>query len=334
MAGRPREFDREAALQAAMLLFWGKGYAGASMNDLCDAMSVRSPSLYAAFESKEALYLSAIEYYLAIHGQPVWDRLAEGATARAGIENLLIAVAGTLPKSRMSPAGCMAVLGAVSDEWPPAIARMVRKVRLDMFNNLHARLEGEVANGELPAATDGATPAELKGAAMAAWPAEAEPVGWVERRETHRYVRACGGVMGFAAALPILQMRSTRCPMVERPDGQASAEQSGFAGVTRKVLERLPLPDNQELTVVEVTYPPGGVAPLHWHPVAGAVYIVEGVAESAYGSDEPRQYRAGETLQDRADLPHTHFRNCDPDRPLRFLTIYVLEPGRPYTLEP
>ncbi|WP_244550127.1 cupin domain-containing protein [Bradyrhizobium sp. cf659] len=80
--------------------------------------------------------------------------------------------------------------------------------------------------------------------------------------------------------------------------------------------------------------PPGGAAPLHRHPVAGAVYIVEGVAESAYGSDEPRQYRAGETLQDRADLPHTLFRNCDPERPLRFLTIYVLEPGRSYTLEP
>ncbi|MBR0686464.1 cupin domain-containing protein [Bradyrhizobium manausense] len=123
--------------------------------------------------------------------------------------------------------------------------------------------------------------------------------------------------------------------MVERTDGQARAQQSGFAGVTRKVLERLPLPGtNQELMVVEVTYPPGGVAPLHRHPVAGAIYIVEGVAESAYGSDEPRQYRAGETLQDRADFVHTHFRNCDPEHPLRFLTIYVLEPGHSYTLEP
>ena len=122
--------------------------------------------------------------------------------------------------------------------------------------------------------------------------------------------------------------------MVERPDSQTGALQAGFAGVTRKVLERLPMPGNQELMVVEVTYPPGGVAPLHRHPVAGAIYIVEGVAESAYGNDTPRQYRAGETLQDRADLPHTHFRNCDPVRPLRFLTIYALEPGRSYTLEP
>ncbi|GLR86218.1 TetR/AcrR family transcriptional regulator [Bradyrhizobium iriomotense] len=177
-----------------MFLFWRKGYASASMNDLCEAMGVRSPSLYAAFESKEALYLAAIEHYVLTQGQPVWDRLAEGATARAGIANLLITAAETLPRSRVAPAGCMAVLGAVSDEWPPSIARAVKKVRLDMLGNLRARLEAALANGELPAATDidalsrfylsvfqgmaiqakdGATPTELRGAAeaaMAAWP--------------------------------------------------------------------------------------------------------------------------------------------------------------------
>jgi len=123
--------------------------------------------------------------------------------------------------------------------------------------------------------------------------------------------------------------------MSEPTDGQAGAQQSGFAGVTRRTLERLPLPgDRRELAVVEVTYPPGGAAPLHRHPVGGIIYIVEGVAESAYGGDQPRRYRAGETLQDRADVPNTLFRNCDPERPLRFLTIYALEPGRSYTMEP
>src|ERR1700730_6023480 len=96
--GRPREFDREAALEAAMLLFWRKGFAAASMNDLCDAMGVRSPSLYAAFASKEALYLAAIEHSVLTYGPPVWDRLAEGATARAGVENLLVGAAEILPK--------------------------------------------------------------------------------------------------------------------------------------------------------------------------------------------------------------------------------------------
>ena len=123
--------------------------------------------------------------------------------------------------------------------------------------------------------------------------------------------------------------------MTGHSDKSTSAPQTGFSGVTRKILARLPLPgDNRELMVVEVTYPPGGVAPLHRHPVGGAIYIVEGTAESAYGDEAPRKYKTGDTLQDRADIPHTLFRNCDPERPLRFLTIYVLEPGRSYTMDP
>jgi len=194
--GRPREFDRDAALEAAMLLFWRKGFAVTSMNDLCDAMGVRSPSLYAAFGSKEELYLEAIEHYVQTHGPPVWGKLAEGATARAGIENLLIAGTESLPKSRAIPAGCMATLAAVGDEWPAAIARVIKKVRLEMLGMLRSRLETAVAKGELPASTDidglsrfylsvfqgmaiqaqdGATRAELRGvatAAMAAWPGD------------------------------------------------------------------------------------------------------------------------------------------------------------------
>ncbi len=192
--GRPRGFDRDAALDAAMFLFWRKGFEAASMNDLCDAMGVRSPSLYAAFGSKEALYLEAIEHYVRTQGPPIWDRLTEGATARAGIEKFLIAATEQLPKSRTLPAGCMAVLAAVGDEWPASIARVVKKARLEMLSRLRARLEDAIATGELPASTDvdglsrfylgvyqgmavqakdGAAPAELRAvaaAAMGAWP--------------------------------------------------------------------------------------------------------------------------------------------------------------------
>src|SRR5215475_13264083 len=110
--GRPREFDRDAALEAAMLLFWRKGYGETSMPDLCEAMGVRSPSLYAAFGSKEALYLEAVERYVDIQGHLVWDKLEEATTARAGVTNLLAAATEHLPKSRAVPAGCMAVLAA------------------------------------------------------------------------------------------------------------------------------------------------------------------------------------------------------------------------------
>ena len=194
--GRPREFDRGAALNAAMVLFWRKGFAAASMNDLCDAMDVRSPSLYAAFGSKEALYLEAIQRYVEIFGPPVWDGLAQGATARAGVQNLLLAATESLPESHVTPGGCMAALAAVCDEWPAGIAGVVRKIRVEMLGMLRSRLEAGVANGELPATTDiealsrfyfsvyqgmavqardGAGAPELKGvvaAAMSAWPGD------------------------------------------------------------------------------------------------------------------------------------------------------------------
>src|ERR1700761_5289271 len=121
VVGRPREFDRDAALEAAMLLFWRKGFAATSINDLCEAMGIASPSLYAAFGSKEALYLEASERYARIQGPPVWDHLAQGKTAREGVENALLAGAGILPKSRTTPSGCMAMLAGISDEWPAPI---------------------------------------------------------------------------------------------------------------------------------------------------------------------------------------------------------------------
>jgi len=92
----------------------------------------------------------------------------------------------------------MATLAAISDEWPASIARVVKKVRIEMLDNLRRRLGNAVADGELPVSTDvdglgrfylgvfqgmavqardGATPTELRAiaaAAMAAWPAEGQ----------------------------------------------------------------------------------------------------------------------------------------------------------------
>jgi AcrR family transcriptional regulator len=197
LIGRPREFDRNTALEAAMRLFWRKGFATASMNELCDAMGVRSPSLYAAFGSKEALYLEAMEHYVRTVGPPVWDNLLAATTARAAFENVLLAGMETLPESEVTPAGCMAMLAAVGDEWPAAIIEIARNIRLEVLGKLRARLETGVNDGELPPSTDidglsrfylgvfqgmaiqardGATSAELKGisaAAMKAWPGDA-----------------------------------------------------------------------------------------------------------------------------------------------------------------
>ena len=62
--GRPKKFDREEALAAALNVFWAKGYDGASMKDLTSAMNVNGPSLYAEFGNKQNLYHLAIDSYV------------------------------------------------------------------------------------------------------------------------------------------------------------------------------------------------------------------------------------------------------------------------------
>src|SRR3954468_23083902 len=61
--GRAREFDVEKALDAALGVFWRKGYEGASYTDLTQATGVERPALYAAFGNKEALFRRALERY-------------------------------------------------------------------------------------------------------------------------------------------------------------------------------------------------------------------------------------------------------------------------------
>ena len=63
MVGRPREFELEDALGRAMMVFWRKGYDGASLSDLTEALGITRPSLYAAFGSKEELFRQVLDRY-------------------------------------------------------------------------------------------------------------------------------------------------------------------------------------------------------------------------------------------------------------------------------
>lgn len=90
--GRPRTFDLDEALLAAMNTFWAKGYDGTSMKDLTKAMGISGPSLYAAFGDKRELYLKSIDRYADTDGcAPIVAFESESDISKA-VEGFLLSV--------------------------------------------------------------------------------------------------------------------------------------------------------------------------------------------------------------------------------------------------
>lgn len=153
--GRPRAFDRDAALSLATLLFWKKGYEATSISDLTDALGIGSPSLYAAFGSKERLYSEAINFYRTTYQALVWDNFFAAVTVRDAIASLLLdstaALTGCLADI---PRGCMVTLSSVGAEGHAELGNIVKRERAATFDHLKARLDDAVRKGEIPATTD------------------------------------------------------------------------------------------------------------------------------------------------------------------------------------
>ena len=110
--GRPREFDVEEALAAALHVFWTKGYEGASLTDLTEAMGITRPSLYAAFGNKEALFRKALDLYER-EKLTFMKEAIDAPTSREVAERLL---RGALERQMSScdPKGCLGVISSVA----------------------------------------------------------------------------------------------------------------------------------------------------------------------------------------------------------------------------
>ncbi|MDH2050547.1 TetR/AcrR family transcriptional regulator [Achromobacter marplatensis] len=154
MAGRPREFDRDLALQQAMLAFWKQGYEGTSMADLVAATGLASARLYAAFGSKQELFREAVARYEAGDGAFAEKALEATDGVRGAIEKLLTDAVLTYTR-RGRPQGCMVVSAATNyaaeNEDVMAWLTTHRKARTQ---GIIDRLESAVQSGELKPGTD------------------------------------------------------------------------------------------------------------------------------------------------------------------------------------
>jgi AcrR family transcriptional regulator len=155
--GRPREFDPDKALDVALHVFWSRGYEGASMADLTEAMGITKPSLYAAFGNKEELFRKALDRYVDGPGGYVQVALAK-PTVREVVEHLLFEAADAVTDPN-NPPGCLAVQGALTcGEAAESIKQELMSRRAHGEEDLRKRFERAAAEGDLPAGSD---PADL-----------------------------------------------------------------------------------------------------------------------------------------------------------------------------
>jgi len=153
--GRPREFDRDKALQKAMDLFWKQGYEGTTLAELQKAMGgITAPSFYAAFGSKEKLFREAVALYNQVEGAPMIKVLSDGVTARASIEGWLRLAAESFCRPN-KPRGCLVVLSAVNCmPGNQDITHFMCDQRVNREKFIRQRLRRGVAEGDLQKGTD------------------------------------------------------------------------------------------------------------------------------------------------------------------------------------
>jgi AcrR family transcriptional regulator len=115
--GRPRQFDRDAALTKAMHLFWQHGFEATSLSQLKAELGIAAPSFYAAFGSKEALFHETVALYLETHGS-VMDCLWDTALAPRAAIALALRGSAHMQVETTHPSGCMVALGVTGAAAP------------------------------------------------------------------------------------------------------------------------------------------------------------------------------------------------------------------------
>lgn len=151
--GRHREFDVDKALEAALWVFWQKGYEGASYSDLTKATGVERPALYSAFGNKESLFRKALDLYYEQYLSffPAALELPTSREVAAHILRSAVELNTRYPQCR----GCLGIQGVLagSDDSEP-VRQVLIEARAKGEGLLRERFERAKEQGDLPAHAD------------------------------------------------------------------------------------------------------------------------------------------------------------------------------------
>jgi len=149
---RPREFDEDRALDAAMRAFWRAGYEGTSTQDLCAATGLGRSSIYNTFHSKRRLFERALGRYMTVRTDAAVALLERPTPIREKLRELL---GETVDPPADHPVGCLVVNSLVElasrDE---EIGAVLARDQARRHDALRVALESARRNGELPATAD------------------------------------------------------------------------------------------------------------------------------------------------------------------------------------
>jgi AcrR family transcriptional regulator len=150
---RPREFDRDIALEQARQVFWAKGYAGASTDDLISAMGIGRQSLYNTFGDKWQLYVEALTDYQQRSTSGHVRRLEAPESVMEGLQSMLEGLVADDDEERAL--GCMGVVSACEfGTNEPELVALRGKASSYLRGKLLKRIREGQASGEISESVD------------------------------------------------------------------------------------------------------------------------------------------------------------------------------------
>lgn len=148
--GRPKIFDEDIALQSALDVFWAKGYDGTSMKDLTKAMGINSPSLYATYGDKEALFVKAIEYYMSNGNCSPLDAFEKETDIQKAVRRFFQEIIVLSTQNEYGKSGCfLSSCVATSVETVEGVKPLLQTAIVESEKRIKERFDQAKKNGQL-----------------------------------------------------------------------------------------------------------------------------------------------------------------------------------------